>query len=335
MNWTGKPEITVVIPVYNESDRIGYALQEIAAAVAACTRSYEMIVVDDGSSDHTWEVLEKAADTIPALTAIRLSRNFGKEMALCAGLERAAGSAVIVMDGDLQHPPALIAEMVRLWREEHYEIVEAVKLSRGHESLTNKTGAALFYLLLDRLSGFKLKNATDYKLLDEKVLRAWLSLRESATFFRGMVAWLGYRSVQIPFDVAPRAGGGSRWNLVSLAKLAVNAIVSFSTIPLRFVSLLGLAFFCGSVVLGIYTLVQKMQGHAVSGYTTVILLLLIVGSVMMLSLGVIGEYIAAIYREVKGRPRYLILEQRLSPARAAASGGAAHEQVAASLYSGA
>ncbi|WP_068604253.1 glycosyltransferase family 2 protein [Paenibacillus swuensis] len=313
------PEISVVIPVYNEGELISDSLLVIADMLSTVTSRYEIIVVDDGSQDDTWNRLTLLSMALPALSPLRLSRNFGKEAALCAGLECARGAAVIVMDGDLQHPPELIPRMVELWRNEGYEIVECVKESRGRERLDKKLGASAFYGALNHLSGHDLRDASDYKLLDRKVMDAWRRLPERITFFRGMSAWLGFKRITLSFHVAPRKSGSSQWSVFHLAKLAVNAIVSFSTIPLRMVSIVGILFLIGSVVLGVQTLIQKFQGVALTGFTTVILLLLIIGSFVMISIGIMGEYIAAIYHEVKGRPRYLISERIVSSEAQAAA----------------
>lgn len=313
-----EPEITVIIPVYNEEIHIYRSLQHIEEELKRLTASYEIIVIDDGSRDGTWEQLILSGQRSPRLTALRLSRNFGKELALCAGLEHALGRAVIIMDSDLQHPPALLPEMVRLWREEGKEIVECVKQDRGKESLDKAVGSALFYSILNRLSGFDLRGASDFKLLDRKVVQAWREMPERNTFFRGMTAWLGFNRAQISFEVPERADGHSQWSFLGLMKLAVNAVVAFSSIPLRFVSLFGIVFLLGAAVLGVQTLYQKIVGNAVTGFTTVILLLLVIGSVIMISLGIIGEYIASIYNEVKGRPRYLVSQRIFSEASAAA-----------------
>ncbi|MCR8632577.1 glycosyltransferase family 2 protein [Paenibacillus radicis (ex Xue et al. 2023)] len=303
------PEISVVIPVYNEEVHIIQSLLSIEKKLKSITSSYEFIIVDDGSRDTTWDQLTNHGTSISHLTALRLSRNFGKELALCAGLEHACGRAVIIMDSDLQHPPSLLESMVRLWREEGKEIVECVKTDRGNESLDKTFYSTIFYSILNHLSGFDLKGASDFKLLDQKVVQAWRGMPERNTFFRGMTAWLGYNRAQIPFEVADRVGGKSQWHFLSLLKLAVNAVVAFSSIPLRFVSMFGLLFLIGAIVLGVQTIYQKFIGDAVTGFTTVILLLLFIGSVIMISLGIIGEYIASIYKEVKGRPRYLVSQK--------------------------
>ncbi|MNH89879.1 putative glycosyltransferase CsbB [compost metagenome] len=304
-----QPELSIVIPVFNEGMHIQESLVIIAEEVSHLTDRFEMIIVDDGSSDETWEQLEELKALLPELTGLRLSRNFGKELALCAGLEHASGQAIIVMDADLQHPPSLLPEMVRLWREEKKEIVECTKTYRGQEPLQKKIGSNLFYWILNKTSGFDLQGASDFKLLDQKVLKSWREMPERNTFFRGMSAWLGFDRAVISFEVPARSNGVSRWGLLSLIKLAVNAIVSFSSVPLRMVSVIGLIFLVVAGVMGIQTLYQKLGGNAVTGFTTVILLLLIIGSVIMISLGIIGEYIASIYNEVKGRPRFLIRDK--------------------------
>jgi glycosyltransferase involved in cell wall biosynthesis len=244
----------------------------------------------------------------PDLRAIRLSRNFGKELALCAGLERARGNAVIVMDGDGQHPPSLLPLMIETWRTSGADIIEAVKRRRGRESLTSKFGALTFYVILNKLSGFDLKGASDFKLIDRRVLDTWLAMRERNVFFRGMTAWMGFRTIQIPFEVGPRRAGKSGWSYLSRAKLALIGITTFSSFPLHLVTFAGVIFFIFAVGLGIQTLYLKLAGRAFTGFATVILLELIIGSLLMISLGIIGEYLARIYEEVKGRPRYIVAE---------------------------
>jgi glycosyltransferase involved in cell wall biosynthesis len=303
------PVLSVIIPVYREGEYLSVVLATIVAEVEKTGKLFEILLVDDGSPDNTWEVIREISTHYPMLRALRLSRNFGKEYALCAGLEIAKGQAVIVMDGDLQHPPHLIPKMTQIWSESNVEIVEAVKIYRGKESLLSKLGASLFYKIINDLSGYNLRGASDYKLLDRKVVNAWRSMGERNIFFRGMTAWLGFHRVQIPFEVPERAGGRSRWSIFQLFKLAVNGITSFSSIPLHFVTLSGCIFLVFALILGYQALYLKFVGRAVSGFTTVIILLLIIGSLLMISLGIIGIYIAKIYEEVKGRPRYIIVER--------------------------
>lgn len=300
------PKLSVVIPVYQEESHIRSSIAMIEAVLLESKISYEFVLVDDGSKDKTWQELEKMAVDNERITAIRLSRNFGKESALCAGLENASGEGVLVMDADLQHPPSLIPEMYHAWQEEGYDIVEGVKSSRGKENPIYKACAKLFYYTIYKTSNFDLYRASDYKLLDRKVVEAWKEMPERAVFFRGMSAWLGYKRKQIDFDVRERVNGKSKWSLSRLTRLAVNAITSYTSVPLHIITVLGLVMLIGAIIMGIQTLFMKFSGRALDGFTTVILLLLIIGSSIMISLGTIGIYLTKIYKEVKGRPRYLV-----------------------------
>lgn len=306
MDHAKSPLISVVIPLYKEAASLRPLLAGVTTALAKTGSPFELIVVDDGSPDETWQILSEEAKTLPTLHGLRLSRNFGKELALCAGLERARGDAVIVMDGDGQHPPELLPEMVRLWQTSGVDIVEAVKSKRGPESFTQRFGAFLFYVFLSKLAGVNLKGVSDFKLMSRRALDAWLQMEERNVFFRGMTAWLGFARVQIPFEVPVRAAGETGWSFPTRFKLALTGLSAFSWLPLQFVTLAGLVFFVFSVLFGIYTLALQLAGRSVSGFATVILLLLIIGSLLMLSLGIIGEYLARIYEEVKRRPRYVI-----------------------------
>ena len=268
----------------------------------------EMIAIDDGSTDSTWQVLEKLAEQMPELKALRFSRNFGKEAAICAGLAYSSGQACIVIDSDLQHPPELIPEMVRLWRQERWDIVEGIKKTRGSESLINRLGARFFYRTLSGLSGYNLYGSSDFKLLDRKVIDAWLDMRERNTFFRGMISWLGYRRNHITFSVPRRRLTQSRWSFLGLFRLAVIAITAFSSLPLQAVTILGGLFLLCAILFSSYALVMYFAGLAFPGFTTVIVLELLIGGVLMISLGIIGTYIAQIYQEVKYRPRYVVAE---------------------------
>jgi polyisoprenyl-phosphate glycosyltransferase len=302
------PLISVVIPLYNEGSQVGELLSDLKKALQETECRFEVVLVDDGSSDNTWEQIKHQAQSFATLRAVRLSRNFGKELALCAGLERARGDALIVMDGDGQHPPSLLPIMVEKWKISGADIVQAVKVKRGRESAMGKFGAFLFYLTLNKLSGFKLKGASDFKLMNRKVLDTWLAMRERNVFFRGMTAWMGFNTAQIPFEVAARRTGKSGWSYFRRTKLALIGITTFSSFPLHFVTFAGVIFFIFAVALGIQTLYMKLAGRAFTGFATVILLELIIGSLLMISLGIIGEYLARIYEEVKGRPRYIVTE---------------------------
>jgi glycosyltransferase involved in cell wall biosynthesis len=308
-----RPELSVVIPCLNEGSHLAGSLERIAGVLDGLGLSWELLVVDDGSSDDTWSVLCAEARRRPNLRALRLSRRFGKELALCAGLERARGAGVLVMDADLQHPPALIPELVRGWREEGFELVEALKVDRGREGFLTRLGARGFYGLQRRLSGIDLRGASDFKLLDRKVLAAWAEMGERNVFFRGMSAWLGFRRKQVPFTVEPRAGGRSGWSPVRLLRLALTGLTAFSSLPIQVIPLIGVVFLAFAVLLGVQTLYNKLTGAAETGFTTVIVLVLMVGSLILLALGVIGLYISRIYEEVKGRPRYVVSEELAGP----------------------
>ena len=298
----------MVIPLYNEGSHVSELLLDLKSALQQTGCRFEVVLVDDGSPDDTWERIKGEARALTNLRAMRLSRNFGKELALCAGLERARGDAMVVMDGDGQHPPSLVPIMVEKWRTSGADIVQAVKVKRGRESATSKVGAFLFYVILNKLSGFELRGASDFKLMNRKVLDTWLGMRERNVFFRGMTAWMGFNVAQIPFDVALRRTGKSGWSYLRRAKLALIGITTFSSFPLHFVTFAGVIFFIFAVGLGIQTLYLKLAGRAFTGFATVILLELIIGSLLMISLGIIGEYLARIYEEVKGRPRYIVSE---------------------------
>ena len=294
--------------MFEEAEALPAFLAAVRHVLGQCGISYELIVVDDGSSDRTWPIVSQEAAAAASVRAFRLSRNFGKEAALCAGLEKARGAAIIVMDGDGQHPASLLPEMIRLWKATGADIVQAVKRSRGQEAFSNKASALVFYVLLKKLSGFDLRGASDFKLMSRKALNAWLKMGERNVFFRGMTAWMGFTTVQIPFEVAQRSRGQSTWSFLKRVKLAITGITAFSSLPLQLVTFAGAFFLVFSVLLGAQTIYLKLSGQAVSGFTTVILLELIIGSLLMISLGIIGEYLARIYREVKGRPRYLVSE---------------------------
>ena len=300
--------LSVIIPVYNEEKQIEKTINEVKNTVSPLGESYEIVVIDDGSVDKTWDVLKELANKNPEISAFRFSRNFGKEAAIMAGLSNAKGDACITMDADLQHPPGLIPEMTKLWRE-GFEVVEAVKRDRGKETSLSRFSASMFYKIMHRLSGFNLENASDYKLLDKKVVQEIIRMPERETFFRGLTAWVGYKRTEVYFSVPERETGKSGWSKWKLFRLAITAFTSFSSLPLQFVTFIGVLFLIGSIILGIQTLIMKLKGWAIGGFTTVILLLLIIGSCLMISLGLIGIYIARIYNEVKSRPRYIISEK--------------------------
>ena len=297
--------LSIILPSYNEGKNISKASSVISELLASNNIPYELIFVDDGSKDDTWNEIEKASKGNPNVVGIHFSRNFGKESALFAGLAESTGDACIVMDCDLQHPPETLIEMYRLWQE-GYEVVEGVKRSRGKESILHKASAGLFYKLISKAVKIDMSRASDFKLLDRKAVDSLLAMPERNAFFRALSAWIGYKTTTVEFDVREREEGESKWSTWSLIKYAITNIVAFSAAPMQVVTIAGVLVFLFAIILGIQTLIKFFMGHAVAGFTTVILLILIIGSIIMISLGIIGYYISKIYEEVKGRPKYII-----------------------------
>ena len=297
--------LSVILPAYNEEKMIEKARDTLGRILSEQDIPYEIVFVDDGSKDQTWSEIEKAAEKDNHVAGVHFSRNFGKESAMMAGLASAGGDCCVVMDCDLQHPPETVVEMYRLW-EQGYEVVEGVKHSRGKESLAHRASAGMFYKIISKAVGIDMSRASDFKLLDRKAVDALLEMPERNAFFRALSAWIGYKTTSVEFDVREREEGVSKWSTKSLIRYAITNIVSFSSAPMQFVTGAGVFMFLLAVILGIQTLVHYFTGNAVEGFTTVILLLLLIGSILMISLGIIGYYISKIYEEVKGRPRYLI-----------------------------
>ena len=284
---------------------IPVATARLAEVLGGADIDYELLFVDDGSKDKTWSEIQRCAENDPHVVGVHFSRNFGKEAAMFAGLETAKGDCAVVIDCDLQHPPEKIVEMYRLW-EEGYEVVEGIKADRGEETGFHKFAANSFYGIISRATGMDMGSSSDFKLLDRKVVDTLNALPERAVFFRALSFWVGYRKTEVQYCVQERTEGESKWSTKSLIKYAITNIASFSSAPLPIVTVMGVLTLAIAVVFGVISLVQKIAGTAQPGFTTVILLLLIIGSFLMISLGIIGYYLARIYDEVKGRPRYII-----------------------------
>ena len=297
--------ISVILPSYNEEKMIALAADTVSAILEKENIAYELVFVDDGSKDATWENIVKAHENNPHVTGVHFSRNFGKEAAMFAGLEKARGDCCVVIDCDLQHPPEKIVEMYRLW-EQGYEVVEGVKEDRGEESAFHKFAANSFYSLISKATGMDMGSSSDFKLLDRKVVDTLNSLPERNVFFRALSFWVGFKKATVYYSVRERTAGESKWSTKSLIKYALTNISSFSSAPLHIITVLGFFMMAISLVFGVIALVQKLSGVAVEGFTTVIILLLFASSAIMISLGIIGYYVARIYDEIKGRPRYII-----------------------------
>ncbi len=299
------PRLTVVLPAYNEEAMLPKTASVLAEILGGENIDYELLFVDDGSRDQTWIEIQDAAQKDERVHGVHFSRNFGKEAAVFAGLAEATGECVAVMDCDLQHPPATLVEMYRKW-EEGYEVVEGVKRSRGMESAMHAVSAGAFYKIMSKATKIDMSRASDFKVMDRRAVNALLDMPEKQVFFRALSSWVGFKSTSVEFDVQEREAGSSKWSTKSLIKYAISNIVGFSTAPMQFVTGAGVVVFLIAVIMGIQTLVRYCMGKAVEGFTTVILLVLFIGSVIMISLGIIGYYIARIYVEVQGRPKYII-----------------------------
>ena len=299
--------MSIVLPAYNEEQMIEKAAGFITELMKKEKISYELVFVNDGSKDQTWEKIVEVAECDPNVKGVCFSRNFGKEGAVFAGIANASGDCIAVMDCDLQHPPETLVTMYRLW-EQGYQVIEGVKASRGKEGFIHKFFAKTFYKIISNATGVDMSRASDFKLLDRAAANEFLKLPERNVFFRALSSWVGFKTTYVEFHVQEREAGESKWSMKSLFKYAINNITSFSAVPMQVVTFCGVIFFLFAIVLAVQSLYLYFSGRAVAGFTTVILLLLIIGSILMFSLGVIGYYLSKIYEEVKMRPRYIISE---------------------------
>lgn len=298
-------KLSIVMPAYNEEKNIFLAVRTLKEVFMEAPFSYEIVFVNDGSKDGTWSEIEKAKEINKSIKGICFSRNFGKEAAIIAGLKYSTGDAVVVMDCDLQHPPEVILDMYSLWQQ-GYDIVAGVKTDRGEESGIHRFAAGMFYKIVSNASGIDMENASDFKLMSRKVVDILVSMPEQNGFFRALSSWVGFNVATVGFEVQERKNGSSKWSTKALVKYAISNITSFTSIPLQIVTASGGITFFLALLLGAHTLFQYFTGKAVEGFTTVILLILLIGSLLMISLGIIGYYISKIYEEVKRRPKYII-----------------------------
>lgn len=303
-----KKLLSVIIPAYNEEGMIAQTSNVITSILEKAKIDHELIFINDGSKDATWNYIEDAAKENSHVRGISFSRNFGKESAMFAGMEYCKGDCCVVIDCDLQHPPEKIVEMFRLW-EEGYEIVEAVKTDRGQESLLHTLSAKCFYEIISHVTNIDMNRASDFKLLDRKAITVLLNMKEKNAFFRALSSWIGFKTTQVEFEVRERTEGQTKWSTKALIKYAISNVTSFSAAPMQIVTVLGIMMLCVTIVFGAISLYQKIVGTALGGFTTMILLQLFTGSVIMISLGIIGYYISKIYEEIKARPRFIVSEE--------------------------
>ena len=296
--------LSIIIPAYNEEQCIKRAYNAIHSLLAENNIESEFVFVNDGSSDRTHEMINELSSEQNNIIGLHFSRNFGKESAISAGLAAVSGNCAVVIDCDLQHPPEKIIEMYHLW-EQGYEIVEGIKKERGQEKKMHSIGAKFFYSVISHMAGFDMANSSDFKLLDRKVIDVLNKMPERG-FFRAISYWVGYNKTIVEYDVGERVDGESKWSTHGLIKYALSNISSYSTAPMQTVTVLGVLMLIISVIFGVWALIDKITGRALEGMTTVIIIIIFIGSIIMISLGIIGYYIARIYEEIKGRPKYII-----------------------------
>lgn len=304
--------ISVVIPVLNEAQSIMHLLPNLSQVLASSGMRWEIVIVDDGSSDNLEEVVADyvGLDRNNNVQLIRLSRNFGKEAALTAGLECARGDAVICMDGDGQHPIRLLLEMIAVWQQGNDMVVGVQKL-RTNESLLLVKAKALFYKLLKGEGRFEIPpNAGDFRLMDRRVVQALLKLPERTRFMKGLYAWIGFKTVMLPFDAEPRTAGQSTFRFRQLSELAMTGITAFSMKPLRLVSRIGFTISFLAIMYGFYIVLEKFFfGNDVSGWATLAAGMMLLSGIQLVSLGVIAEYLGRVFEEAKQRPLYIIADK--------------------------
>ncbi len=301
-------KLSVIIPAFNEQEMIEKTTLCIHNILCEANILHELLFVDDGSTDNTWFKIKESASKFNFVRGIKFSRNFGKEAAIYSGLEASKGDCCVVIDCDLQHPPQKIVEMYALW-EEGFEIIEAKKSDRGKESFAHRLCANTFYRIISEITKIDMQNASDFKLMDRKVVLAILNIRERNSFFRALSSWVGFKKTSINFEVQERTVGASKWSLWGLIKYAISSITSFSTFPMQVTTLCGILTFAVSIIFAVISLAQKLSGTSLEGFTTTILLQLFFSSIIMFSLGIIGYYIAKIYEEILERPKYIITER--------------------------
>ncbi len=299
--------LSIVVPMFNEAENIGPFYERLKKVLDNNGESYEIICVNDGSTDATLENLLKLREKDPNIKVVDLSRNFGKEIALTAGLDFSSGMAVIPIDADLQDPPELIPQLVAKWKE-GYEVVYAVRKSRLGESLFKKLTAHLFYRLAEKIMDINIPRDTgDFRLMDRSAVDALKNMRERNRFMKGLFAWVGFKQFAIYYERDPRHKGKTKWNFFKLLNFAIEGITSFSYVPLRLATYIGLVIALMSFFYAVYIMISTLiYGNPVPGYPSLITIILFLGGVQLICIGILGEYMGRIYNEVKQRPVYII-----------------------------
>jgi dolichol-phosphate mannosyltransferase len=300
--------LSVVLPIFNEEDNVAAVAAAVGAQLEALGKSYEIIFSDDGSRDGSLDIVRNLSARDPRIKAVRLSRNFGHQVAISAGLEYATGDAVIVMDADLQHPAELIPQLVAQW-ELGYDVVYTIREGRDHAGPLKRLSAAGFYRLLNRMCDLDINidaNTPDFRLMDRRVVDALLQLPERARFLRGLVRWVGFRQTAVRFTARLRVRGNTKYPFSRMLRFSVDGVTAFSTMPLRFASYLGTVVALSGIPYAAWAVYKRLfTNDAVPGWASLVVAVLVIGGLHLICLGIIGEYVGRVYEEVKGRPLYL------------------------------
>ncbi|NLJ07671.1 MAG: glycosyltransferase family 2 protein [Sphingobacteriales bacterium] len=306
------PEISIVVPVFNEDKNIDKLFQEVSRVFREKIRtSFEIIFVDDGSTDSTWGSINCLADDHPEVRGIRFTRNFGHQYAIKAGLDAAAGQAVVSMDADLQHPPDILADFYRHWKL-GYDIVYARRKANHHAGFLKNLTSRLYYSFINSISDTRIEEGvSDFRLLDRKVVNELKNMNEYFLFLRGMVQWTGFKSFVVDYEADKRFSGKTKFTLKKMISLAINGITSFSVRPLRIATLSGILVSVIAFVYIIYALIAKFMLHnALPGWTSILISVLFLGGIQLITIGILGEYIGKMFMEIKQRPKYIVREKR-------------------------
>jgi len=314
LNTDERQLISIVVPAFNEEAVLPQFHQTITQVLSELPFDFEIVYINDGSSDNTLSIIKQLRESDKQVTLIDLSRNFGKEIALTAGLQKASGDAVIVIDADLQDPPELIPELIREWQN-GYDVVYAQRTHRKGESLFKRTTAHFFYRIIQRISKIAIPEDTgDFRILSRRAVNALNTFNEQHRFMKGLFAWIGYRQKAVHYQRDPRHAGETKWNYWKLWNFAIDGITSFTIAPLKISTYLGLLTAAGAFAYGIYMLIDTLiHGNPVPGYPSLIVIVLILGGVQLVAIGILGEYLGRIFNETKRRPLYFINEYLPSP----------------------
>ncbi|WP_147645053.1 glycosyltransferase family 2 protein [Treponema pectinovorum] len=301
-------KVSLIVPCYNEESNITPFYEEILKTFKDIDADFELVFVNDGSKDKTLEKIKDLHNDDERVKCVSFARNFGKEAALFAGIRNVTGDCAVILDADLQHPPCVIKEMFQKWKE-GFEVVEGIKTSRGKESIFHKAFSQIFYGLMSKAVKMDMKNSSDYKLLDKKVIAQLAALKERNTFFRALSFWVGFKKTTVYYEVQERMSGVSKWSTKALTRYAINNVICFSYAPLHIIAVVGFIFIFIAIGVSIDALISFAKGNAAQGFPTIILVLLLGFGATLICLGIIGVYIAQIYDEVKARPQYVIGEK--------------------------